>query len=512
MVNISKSLSNCFEEGFINNDFKNLLLYIYYLQITQIDFAKKEEDVDTAAIGLIGNNYKIKLSESFWNCPVNVKTDAQRLTLLVHEIIHAIEQDCYLHESFEDKTLYNIAVDLKANSIIVEANNGHNLPGEPNTQVYNSVYKPKLKKLMSDFSEGKITNEKLKEEHAKIPIRPILPDDYDDPDINVKNCINNGTKWIYEKLLEDKEKQKQKNQQNNQSSSPGKGFGSPLQHNGSGTDDKSEDDLKEPVVFNDSSNLYVNVSLTSGVDPTRNNFKEIEDVDQAVKDFIDNQLKHSLKQIIDTIEQGGSGIGVVSQSVKKLIDLIKNPPKPIYNWKQHLRKYISMHGKRTNVNRTYSKPNMFIEGNPRLKFSPDMYLLCGLDTSGSMSKNDLEEVVAELYNIVKVLNSSIDLVTMDSNIHDKVNLKSLNSLKTFIQKGGLKGGGGTSIDPFIQELNKCPEYSCGIYLTDGYVDKPRIKNIKPYIILVTSEGNQKINFGVPVVKIPKDYLSKIIYI
>lgn len=525
-----QTLPVCFQKGFVNSDFSKLLFYTYFLQLSQIEFDMKNK-IETAAAGLIGNHYKITLSPKFWLDKVNTKEVDKKLTLLIHEIIHIIEQDCYHSPDYTDRALYNIAIDLKANSVIIDAGCEKHLPGVGETRAWNSVYKPKVEALNKAFEAGTSTKEDLIQQLASIPMRPIHPDDYDDPEINVTNCINKGTRWIYDKLQEDQEKQQQKN---NQKSPPtpctigmkGDGSGEGDSDDDSDSDGsasgsaepKQESERPQPdqqgnnePLSQPGSNTYVNAKLNAGQDPTNNDFTDFDEISEAQKDFCNNQLEHMVSEVLDSIDKAGSnGIGNMPAGLKRLIDKIKNPPKPVYNWKKALRTHVSLQGKRTNVSRTFSKPNMFIEGNPRLKFIPDLYLLCGLDTSGSMSEQDILESLTELYNIRKILTGSLDVCSLDTKVYNVQEIKQKEDINRFVQKNGLRGGGGTDCTAFIEELNNNPKYSCGIYLTDGFVYKPRIRARKPYIVLITSRGS-KVDWGtnVPVVKIPTDYFKKV---
>jgi predicted metal-dependent peptidase len=550
-----QSIPVCFQKGFLNSDLPNLMFYMYFLQLTHIDFDGKKDGVPTAGAGLIGNHYRITINPDFWLDKINLSVVEQRVILLIHECIHIIEQDCYLGEEYDNHALYNIAIDLKANSIIIDAKCERYLPGAGNTQVWNN-YKHISKQLTQDLFDGKISMDEFREKHSKIPVRGIHPDDFDDPEINVKNCIEKGTRWIYEKLKQDQQKKNkvfkikvniakdEQSRNNNEDEDEGniQGEHSPdafdsefnsTKSQGSGenkfgdNDDinndeetdmhdesrdsgKDTEDVEEEydVEINLGSNDWVNAKQILGEDPTNNSFTDFEDMTEAKKDFCDNQLEHVVSQVLDSMESTGKNIGNIPAGLKRLIDKIKNPPQPIYNWRSIARKSISMFGRRTKVGRTYNKPNLFVDDTPRLKFMPEMYLLIALDTSGSMDQKDIIEVLTELHNIRSVLNASMDLCTMDVSIYNIEEIKDKNDINKFVEKNGLRGGGGTYMEPFIEELNKNPKYTYGIYLTDGYVSESYIKPIKPYMVLLTSSGAD-IKWGkVPVVKIPKDYFNK----
>ena len=104
--------------------------------------------------------------------------------------------------------------------------------------------------------------------------------------------------------------------------------------------------------------------------------------------------------------------------------------------------------------------------------------MIGIDTSGSIGKNCLEQFAGEI-NKISYLISEVTAMTCDAAVQEVVKIHSFGD---WMKKLQMKGGGGTDFsDVFnkVKELHLAPELL--IYLTDGFgscdVKKP------PYPVL-----------------------------
>jgi len=104
---------------------------------------------------------------------------------------------------------------------------------------------------------------------------------------------------------------------------------------------------------------------------------------------------------------------------------------------------------------------------PRLR-QPIPEVACVIDTSGSMSQNDVGAAVRETMGVAKSCCAPITLCVCDAAVHG---MKPVTTLKEVL--GLLAGGGGSDFRPAFRELEKRkPRPSVLVFLTDGEIGVP----------------------------------------
>ena len=135
-------------------------------------------------------------------------------------------------------------------------------------------------------------------------------------------------------------------------------------------------------------------------------------------------------------------------------------------------------------NRRYISEDLFL---PELKSYKIGKVVVAVDTSGSITKENIEEFSAEL-NKINHLVDEVTAISCDCRVHEVVKLT---SFKQFLSgKFQFKGGGGTAFEPVfdrVKELGASPELL--IYLTDGWGSFPEKKPSYPVIWVLTRGGN-----------------------
>ena len=189
---------------------------------------------------------------------------------------------------------------------------------------------------------------------------------------------------------------------------------------------------------------------------TWDEFDELSEADQKlVQKQIEHQLKESAEQ---TSKKQGSIPGELAEIINKLLHV--EPSK--FDWKGYLRRFVgnSTISYTKKLRRKYNK--RYIE-NPGLKIKFKNHILVGIDTSGSVSSDELKEFMNELVHMYKT-GHKITLALCDTR---------LNSVEDFNPKKDLeiKGRGGTSFQPVVDHYNK-NKYTALIYLTDGEASSP----------------------------------------
>ena len=187
---------------------------------------------------------------------------------------------------------------------------------------------------------------------------------------------------------------------------------------------------------------------------------EIEDLSDADKKLIEKQIEHQIKEIADQTEKR---CGSIPGELAGLISRLRNIEPPKFDWKGYLRRFVG------NSSIVYTKKmrrkyNKRYQANPGLKIKFKNHILVGVDTSGSVSNDELKEFMNELCHMHKT-GHKITVAQCDIR---------LNSVEDFNPKKDweVKGRGGTSFQPVIDHYNKHGRYTALIYLTDGEAYAP----------------------------------------
>lgn len=136
---------------------------------------------------------------------------------------------------------------------------------------------------------------------------------------------------------------------------------------------------------------------------------------------------------------------------------------------------------------TWKKVNRRFRGKlPGVKRLPRLELLIGIDSSGSVSDEDLKKFYTEVEAINNTGNVTIDIAVFDTNIHQKEEYK-----KGF--EATRCCSGGTSFVP-VHELALEERYKGVIYLTDGYAEFPNKDEVN-YKCLWVLNTDVKVPYG-----------------
>ena len=184
-------------------------------------------------------------------------------------------------------------------------------------------------------------------------------------------------------------------------------------------------------------------------------WKEFDDLSEADKKLVEKQIEHQLKQ---TAEQTEKRRGIIPGELADLIHRLTHIEPPSFDWKGYLKRFIG------NSSISYTKKlrrkyNKRYAANPGIKIKFKNHILVGVDTSGSVSNDELKEFMNELVHMHKT-GHKITVAQCDTQI---------NSIEDFNPKKDweVKGRGGTEFQPVIDHYNEVGKYTALIYLTDG---------------------------------------------
>jgi predicted metal-dependent peptidase len=219
-------------------------------------------------------------------------------------------------------------------------------------------------------------------------------------------------------------------------------------------------------------------------------WKQYEGMDEAEKKLMEKQIEHQLKE---TAEQVQKQRGHIPGELKELIDSLYVTEEPVIDWRAYLRRFNGMASK-VYTKKTRRKPNKRFYGNPALKIKQKKNTLVAIDTSGSVSKDDLKEFLSEIHHIWKT-GTQVTVVECDAHIG-----RVYEYTGTIEEAKEVTGRGGTSYEPVMQYLwEHKDKYQNLIYLTDGECSIERTQPCKP-VLWVHCSG-RRINEELPGAKV-----------
>jgi predicted metal-dependent peptidase len=220
----------------------------------------------------------------------------------------------------------------------------------------------------------------------------------------------------------------------------------------------------------------ITVELPSGDEvktPDHSQWNNKEVISEAHKKLIDSQTKHILNEIADQVRKSR---GIIPGHIQTILDKINELEPPKFDWKGFLKRFAG-NSVKIYTKKTRRKYNKRYDENPGLKIKKKKHVLVAIDTSGSVSVDELIEFMQEITHIYKT-GTEVTVIHADTEI---------NSIESFNPKKDWKinGRGGTNFQPVIdyyrENINK---YTCLFYLTDG--EAPAPENAKGKILWVMS--------------------------
>jgi len=195
--------------------------------------------------------------------------------------------------------------------------------------------------------------------------------------------------------------------------------------------------------------------VANGNTPDHSTWEEFENLTEAEKKLIEKQLQ---KVLSDAKEQTIKKRGTVPGEIEGVI-IIEEIVKPKFDWRGFIRRFT---GTSTKVftKKIRRKENRRFEANPGLKVKMRQHMLLAIDTSGSVSDDELKEFMSEIYHIYKC-GVDITIVQCDTSIR---------SIEPYTGKFEMKayGRGGTEFDPVLEYFNEnLRKYTSLVYFTDG---------------------------------------------
>ena len=217
-------------------------------------------------------------------------------------------------------------------------------------------------------------------------------------------------------------------------------------------------------------------------------WNKMEGMSDQAKTLIKKQIEHQIKQVYEN--NLNSNPGLIPGNLRNFIIDLYIKEKAITDWRTVIMNFKSFCDKQV-IKFSRNKINKRFEDFDAVTLRQKQNLLIALDTSGSISDDNLQKFFQQILHISK-FNIGIDICEWDYGIQS---IYKFDRHKIVKNKTSVKGGGGTNPYEVVEKLNSSKDYNAAIIFSDGYVsgswDK---KNCKPILWIITESGTLEFNF------------------
>ena len=186
------------------------------------------------------------------------------------------------------------------------------------------------------------------------------------------------------------------------------------------------------------------------------------------------------KIIVDSFDKSSKNksFGDLPRDIIQAINKIKSTFRTNVNWRRSLRLF-AQNSTHSSIKLTNKRVSKRFYTRPGIKIKRSEKILVAIDTSGSISQQEIEVFFSEIDKIYSLW-AEVDILECDAKVQ-----------AFYEYKGKIPdtvcGRGGTDFDPVIQFLNESKiNYDGCIYLTDGYGPEPKIRPRKKMLWVVNT--------------------------
>lgn len=194
-----------------------------------------------------------------------------------------------------------------------------------------------------------------------------------------------------------------------------------------------------------------------------------------VETGLDTLIYHTVKRLQGRSTQWGS----VGGALKEYLEALELYAPPQVDWRRALRLFNTS-AERTYVKNTISRPSRRYGTVPGVKIKRRTRLLVAIDTSGSVSGEDLTRFFQEVHHAWRQ-GAQVHVVECDTEITRSYSYRG--TPPTFVQ-----GRGGTAFDGPLQYANASFHPDALVYFTDGFAPAPKVLPRCPTLWLITPTG------------------------
>ena len=396
----------------IEQAFKRLLVKSPFYGLFCLSLPKRvTTSIPTLCVSKEGISCQLNINPDFWK----EHTDDEQLALLQHELSHICLQHMFISDSFADPKTFNIAADVEVNSYI------EHLPSSAMTaKALSQMLGKDIDPELGTKKYYEIISQQQQQGQAQSPSKPC-----------------NGGRG---------------GNASQSSSKPSEAPQTPSQEEQQGQQERREEIKQQYPDFADSFEPMDDHST----------WKDFKNLPEANKQLIMNNINSVLMQ---TAEQVRKSRGTIPGELEETILKLEEKRPEVFNWKAYFRRLLgSIYD--VNIRSTRRKESKRFEGSAGIQHRKKVSILVAVDTSGSVSTDELKEFFSEIDYAYKA-GARITVVECDTRI---------NSVTEYDGKKipEIKGRGGTDFNPPVDYYVKHKkEYASLIYFTDGECDLPK---------------------------------------
>lgn len=177
-------------------------------------------------------------------------------------------------------------------------------------------------------------------------------------------------------------------------------------------------------------------------------------------------MAEAVKELLNEVDSMMSGEARSLMPTRFSTAVARANKPPTLNWKAILKKYvgaIAADKVKTRMRFNRRQPQRFDLSGTRE--SKTLKIVVAIDTSGSVSDNEIEQIFSEIFAIIARRSFELTVIECDEEIQRVYQLKSPKDLPNRVE-----GRGGTSFTPVIEYINERRYFRDAllIYFTDGY--------------------------------------------
>ncbi|MBV7271887.1 peptidase [Clostridiaceae bacterium UIB06] len=232
--------------------------------------------------------------------------------------------------------------------------------------------------------------------------------------------------------------------------------------------------------------------ILEGKDETKSDsIKKEHDVEHAHDLWESSQEQPTLQQIKQLTKKVSNiaAKGKIPTPFEKAMELFN--AKAEISWKDHLRNTLgTLHTgyKKTSTRNDRRQPERLELRGKLPKYTA--HVIVAIDISGSITDKEIDKIMIEVFDIVKIQNHEITVIECDNQIRRVYKAKSKKDIKSKLDTKG-----GTAFSPVIEYMNKLSMRNCFlIYFTDGVGEKKlNVAPINYKILWVLTGKDEKLS-------------------